>query len=96
MQIPRGVPAVLLLAVIATLTGIAFGIVPAWQASRTKPAESLKASERKTGGHTRRRNLEIRCILAPSPACAAMLTVLKFDNGKALSGGESGDGSIPI
>ncbi|HMC62570.1 MAG TPA: FtsX-like permease family protein, partial [Candidatus Solibacter sp.] len=35
---------------IATLTGIAFGIVPAWQASRTRPAESLKSSERKTGG----------------------------------------------
>ena len=37
---------------IATLTGIAFGMIPAWQASRTKPAESLKSSERKTGGRT--------------------------------------------
>src|SRR5205814_203915 len=37
---------------IATLTGIAFGVVPAWQASRAKPAESLKASERKTGGRS--------------------------------------------
>ena len=35
---------------IATLTGIAFGMIPAWQASRTRPAESLKSSERKTGG----------------------------------------------
>jgi putative ABC transport system permease protein len=35
---------------IATVTGIAFGIVPAWQASRTRPAESLKSSQRKTGG----------------------------------------------
>jgi len=37
---------------IATITGIAFGMVPAWQASRTKPAESLKSSERKTGGRS--------------------------------------------
>jgi putative ABC transport system permease protein len=36
-------------AAIATLTGLAFGLAPAWQASRTRPAESLKTSERKTG-----------------------------------------------
>jgi putative ABC transport system permease protein len=35
---------------IATFTGIGFGMIPAWQSSRTKPAESLKSSERKTGG----------------------------------------------
>jgi putative ABC transport system permease protein len=35
---------------IATLTGIVFGMIPAWQASRINPAESLKSSERKTGG----------------------------------------------
>jgi predicted permease len=40
---------------IATVTGIAFGIVPAWQASRTRPAESLKSSERKTGGKAQTR-----------------------------------------
>lgn len=35
---------------IATLTGIVFGMIPAWQASRTKPAESLKSSERNSVG----------------------------------------------
>jgi putative ABC transport system permease protein len=40
---------------IATITGIGFGIVPAWQASRTRPAESLKSSERKTGGKSQAR-----------------------------------------
>src|ERR1019366_7223312 len=34
-------------AAIATVTGLAFGLAPAWQASRTLPAESLKTSERK-------------------------------------------------
>ena len=36
-------------AAIATFTGLAFGLAPAWQASRTSPAESLKTSERKAG-----------------------------------------------
>jgi putative ABC transport system permease protein len=34
-------------AAIATFTGLGFGLAPAWQASRTSPAESLKTSERK-------------------------------------------------
>ncbi len=42
-------------AAIATLTGLAFGLAPAWQASRTRPAESLKSSERKTGTRTQAR-----------------------------------------
>ena len=40
---------------IATLTGIAFGMIPAWQASRTRPAESLKTSERKSAGRSQTR-----------------------------------------
>jgi putative ABC transport system permease protein len=36
-------------ALIAMLTGLGFGLAPAWQASRTSPAESLKTSERKAG-----------------------------------------------
>jgi putative ABC transport system permease protein len=40
---------------IATVTGIAFGIIPAWQASRTRPAESLKSSQRKTVGKSQAR-----------------------------------------
>ena len=34
-------------AAIAAATGFGFGLAPAWQASRTSPAESLKSSERK-------------------------------------------------
>ena len=34
-------------AAIATVTGLIFGLAPAWQASRTRPADSLKASERR-------------------------------------------------
>jgi putative ABC transport system permease protein len=33
---------------IATVTGLLFGIAPAWQASRTKPGEALKSSEKNT------------------------------------------------
>jgi putative ABC transport system permease protein len=37
---------------IATVTGLAFGLAPAWQASRTLPAESLRASERKSSSRS--------------------------------------------
>jgi predicted permease len=36
-------------ALIATVTGLGFGIAPAWHASRCLPGESLKTSERKRG-----------------------------------------------
>ena len=39
-------------AAIATVTGLAFGLAPAWQASRTLPAESLRASERKSSSRS--------------------------------------------
>ena len=42
-------------AAIATLTGLVFGMAPAWQASRTKPSESLKTSERHSGGKAQTR-----------------------------------------
>ncbi len=35
---------------IATLTGILFGLAPAWQASRTRPVESLNTTRRSTYG----------------------------------------------
>ena len=44
-----------LAAAISTVTGLAFGLAPAWQASRTRPAERLKSSERKTGTRTQAR-----------------------------------------
>ena len=37
-------------AAVATLTGLVVGLVPAWQASEAKPAESLKGTTRSTGG----------------------------------------------
>ncbi|MBZ5621636.1 MAG: ABC transporter permease [Acidobacteriia bacterium] len=40
---------------VATVTGLAFGIAPAWQASQTKPAESLKTTARNTGGKSQAR-----------------------------------------
>ena len=42
-------------AAIAAATGLGFGLAPAWQASRTSPADSLKSSERKasTRSHAR-------------------------------------------
>jgi predicted permease len=42
-------------AAIATLTGLAFGLAPALQASRTSPGESLKSSERKASGQSQTR-----------------------------------------
>jgi putative ABC transport system permease protein len=40
---------------LATLTGILFGLAPAWQASRTRPAESLKATRQSSGGRAQMR-----------------------------------------
>ena len=40
---------------IATLTGLVFGLAPAWQASLAKPVDSLKSSERRTGGRSQAR-----------------------------------------
>jgi putative ABC transport system permease protein len=37
-------------AAIAVVTGIAFGLAPAWQAAQARPADSLKASERRAAG----------------------------------------------
>jgi len=37
-------------AAIATITGLLFGLAPAWQAARTAPADSLKSSERHGSG----------------------------------------------
>src|SRR5262249_18746415 len=42
-------------AAIATLTGLVFALAPAWQASRTRPAESLKTSERRGAGKAQAR-----------------------------------------
>jgi putative ABC transport system permease protein len=36
--------------VVATVTGALFGLAPAWQASRTRPAESMRNSSRVTAG----------------------------------------------
>ncbi len=40
---------------IATITGLAFGIAPAWQASQTRPSEALKTTARNTGGKSQAR-----------------------------------------
>jgi len=37
-------------AAVATLSGLLFGMAPAWQASAAEPAESLKGTARSTGG----------------------------------------------
>jgi len=42
-------------AAIATLTGLAFGIAPAWQASQTRPVDALKTTARNTGGKSQTR-----------------------------------------
>jgi putative ABC transport system permease protein len=42
-------------AAVATVTGLAFGLGPAWNASRTSPGESLKASERKSAAQAQTR-----------------------------------------
>lgn len=40
---------------VATFTGLAFGVAPAWQASQTRPAEALKTTARNTGGKSQAR-----------------------------------------
>ena len=42
-------------AAIATITGLAFGIAPAWQASQTRPVDALKTTARNTGGKSQAR-----------------------------------------
>jgi putative ABC transport system permease protein len=59
-------------AAIATLTGLAFGLAPAWQASRTAPVESLKTSERKTGTRTQTR---FRAALTVAEVALSMVLI---------------------
>ena len=40
---------------VATLTGLIFGVAPAWQASQAKPVESLKTTARTAGGNSQAR-----------------------------------------
>jgi len=40
---------------IATATGLVFGLAPAWQSSRARPADSLKAAERRASGRAQSR-----------------------------------------
>jgi putative ABC transport system permease protein len=40
---------------IATLTGLAFGLAPAWQASQTRPVDALRTTARNTGGKSQAR-----------------------------------------
>jgi putative ABC transport system permease protein len=57
---PRSIPRIttvsmdwrvfLVAAAIATMTGLVFGLAPAWQASRVRPADSLKTAERRGSG----------------------------------------------
>jgi len=40
---------------LATLTGLAFGMAPAWQASQTRPVDALKTTARNTGAKSQAR-----------------------------------------
>ena len=64
---------------IATITGLAFGIAPAWQASQTQPVESLKTTARNTGGKS-----QVRWRAALTVAEVALSMVLLVGAGLLL------------
>ncbi|HEY1339344.1 MAG TPA: ABC transporter permease, partial [Bryobacteraceae bacterium] len=66
-------------AAIATLTGLVFGLAPAWQASDAKPAESLKTTSRGSGGHS-----QVRWRAALTVAEVALSMVLLIGAGLLL------------
>ncbi|SPE39721.1 membrane hypothetical protein [Candidatus Sulfopaludibacter sp. SbA3] len=66
--------------ILATLTGIAFGLAPAWQASRTNPSESMKASGRNPGGPS-----QARWRQALTVAELALSTILLIGAGLLLN-----------
>jgi putative ABC transport system permease protein len=66
-------------ALLATLTGLAFGIVPAWQASHAKPAEALRTSSRTTAGSS-----QIRWRTALTVAEVALSMILLVGAGLLL------------
>lgn len=73
---PRMDPLILLFTLAAALaTGFAFGILPAWRASRVDPADSLKEEGRNVG-RTRRRITFANSLLVGQVAFSFLLLVL--------------------
>ena len=64
---------------IATVTGLIFGVAPAWQASQTKPVEALKTTSRSTGGKS-----QVRWRTALMVAEVALSVILTVGAGLLL------------
>jgi putative ABC transport system permease protein len=62
-----------LAAAIATITGLVFGLAPAWQASDAKPAESLKNTARAFGGHSQ---VQWRAALTVAEVALSMILLV--------------------
>jgi len=66
-------------AALATATGVAFGVAPAWHASQAKASDSLKTAGRTTGGKSRRdgarrsrwRRSRCRWYCSQEPGCCS-------------------------
>ncbi|HLK66423.1 MAG TPA: ABC transporter permease [Bryobacteraceae bacterium] len=65
--------------VIATITGLAFGIAPAWQSSQTQPVEALKTTSRNTGAKS-----QVRWRISLTVAEVALSMVLLVGAGLLL------------
>ena len=60
-------------AAVATITGVAFGVAPAWQAVQTKASEALKAASRHTGG---RSQVRWRAILTATEVALSLVLLV--------------------
>ncbi len=60
-------------AAIATLTGVAFGLAPAWQAAQTKASEALKTAARNTGG---RSQVRWRAVLTATEVALSLVLLV--------------------
>ena len=60
-------------ALVATVTGIVFGIAPAWQASNTKAADALKTAGRNTGGKP---VMRWRAVLTSAEVALSMILLI--------------------
>jgi predicted permease len=83
MQVKPSLPVLAFAFGVSLLTGILFGIAPAWMTAKTDPAEALRGANRSTGRNTAwgQKSLVVaQAALSLSLLCAAGLLIRSLDN----------------